>query len=76
MTNPYKHIIIDKNNNPVLIDFERCRYTEQPKNVTQFLQYLTSGNVETIFKKKKIKINKAKVMQLSKIYKRTLYNLS
>jgi release factor glutamine methyltransferase len=71
MTNPYKHIIIDKKNNPHLIDFERCRYVEQPKNVTQFLQYLTSGNATVIFKKKKIIIDKAKVVQLSKDYKKS-----
>jgi len=70
MTNPYKHIIIDKKNNPYLIDFERCRYTEQPKNITQFLQYLSSKNLQDIFKKKKIKIDKIKVMQLSKDYKK------
>ncbi len=28
------------NNNPVLIDFERCRYSIKPKNVTQFCQFL------------------------------------
>ncbi len=71
MTNPYKHIIINKNNNPYLIDFERGRFTEQPKNVTQFLQYLTSGNIQEIFKKKKIKIDKTKVVQLSKQYKKS-----
>ena len=36
---PIKHIIISKNN-PVMIDFERCYYTENPKNVTQFCQFL------------------------------------
>ena len=73
MTNPYKHIIIDKKGNPYLIDFERCRFTEQPKNVTQFLQYITSGNITTLFKKKKINIDKTKVVQLSKQYKHS-YN--
>jgi len=36
---PIKHIIISKNK-PVMIDFERCYYTENPKNVTQFCQFL------------------------------------
>lgn len=71
MTNPYKHIIIDKNNKPWLIDFERCRYTEQPKNVTQFLQYLNSTNLQELFNKKKIKIDKDKIMDVSKKYKNT-----
>src|SRR3989344_5161755 len=39
MTNPYKHIIIVKDK-AKFIDFERCKITPTPKNVTQFLQYL------------------------------------
>ncbi len=39
MHKPVKHIII-RNNKPVLIDFERCRKTLKPSNVTQFCQYL------------------------------------
>ncbi len=39
MQNPYKHIII-RNHKPILIDFERCKINLQPKNVTQFCQYL------------------------------------
>ena len=44
MTNPYKHIIIKKGpvnrKHIVMIDFERCKQTPTPKNVTQFCQYL------------------------------------
>ncbi len=40
MHNPVKHIIINKKNKPVMIDFERCKFTQKPKNVTQFCQYL------------------------------------
>jgi HemK-related putative methylase len=72
MTNPYKHIII-KNNKPYMIDFERCRFTETPKNITQFLQYLSSANIEVILKKKKIFIDKDKLISLSKEYKKN-YN--
>lgn len=39
MHNPYKHIIIQKGR-PVMIDFERCRKTNKPKNITQFCQFL------------------------------------
>src|SRR3989338_6551137 len=39
-TRPTKHVIV-RNSKPVLIDFERCHYTESPKNVTQFCQYLS-----------------------------------
>jgi len=39
LTNPYKHIII-RNHEPIMIDWERARYTEKPKNVAQFKEYL------------------------------------
>src|SRR3989344_8308967 len=42
--NPVKHIIIKKNN-PVMIDFERCKRTLAPKNVTQFVQFLRKRNL-------------------------------
>lgn len=54
--NPYKHIIIDKK--PVIIDFERCKQTEKPKNVTQFCQFITSKKIKQILEKKDIKIKK------------------
>ena len=39
MHNPVKHILIRKAK-PVMIDFERCKKTPTPKNVTQFCQFL------------------------------------
>lgn len=36
---PVKHILMRKGK-PVLIDFERCKRTLTPKNVTQFAQFL------------------------------------
>ena len=44
MHNPVKHIIITKENKPIMIDFERCKFTQKPKNVTQFCQYLLKFN--------------------------------
>lgn len=43
MHHPIKHIIIRNipgGPEPVMIDFERCKHAEYPKNVTQFCQYL------------------------------------
>jgi putative serine/threonine protein kinase len=40
MKNPYKHIIVKKDLTPVLIDFERSRFTTKPKNISQFKEYL------------------------------------
>ena len=39
MHKPYKHIIV-RRNKPIMIDFERCKQTVKPSNVTQFCQYL------------------------------------
>ncbi len=40
MHHPHKHVIITKENTPVLLDFERCAKTTNPKNVTQFIEYV------------------------------------
>lgn len=68
MHHPLKHVIIDKK--PVLIDFERCKITIKPKNVTQFCQFLMSGSTELLLKQKGINLNKSKVIKLAKIYKK------
>tara|TARA_Y100000310_G_scaffold343864_1_gene453562 strand:- start:5302 stop:5889 length:588 start_codon:yes stop_codon:yes gene_type:complete len=47
-TRPLKHIIIEKGK-PIFIDFERCYKTKNPKNVTQFCQFLTSKNLKPYF---------------------------
>ena len=52
-TRPIKHILIYKNK-PYFIDFERCYFTEKPKNVTQLCQFLIDNNLM----KKNIKILK------------------
>ena len=39
MHKPLKHIFISKNK-ITMIDFERCHYTDKPKNVTQFVQFI------------------------------------
>jgi predicted Ser/Thr protein kinase len=41
MHNPYKHIIVGRW--IVLIDFERCRYVQDPKNVSQFVQFINKS---------------------------------
>lgn len=43
MKNPYKHIIIGKK--PILIDFERARYSENPQNITQFCSFLENRKI-------------------------------
>lgn len=73
MHHPLKHIII-KNNKPFLIDFERTHYVKNPKNVTQFCQFLMSGYINKFLINKKINVDKAKIMQLAKIYKNNQNN--
>ncbi|MEK6934687.1 MAG: hypothetical protein AABW46_02305 [Nanoarchaeota archaeon] len=38
MHHPMKHILVS--DKVVMIDFERCKYGEKPKNVTQFCQFM------------------------------------
>ncbi len=67
MTNPYKHIFIEKDNHIKFIDFERCIFTPNPKNTTQFLQYIRRQT--NILKQKGIEIDENKIMEISKKYK-------
>lgn len=71
MTNPYKHIyVINKKGDYEIkmIDYERCIFTEKPKNTTQFLQYIRK-NIE-LLKSKKLIINENKIFEVSKKTKR------
>ena len=70
MSHPQKHIIINKKNNPILIDFERSRYTIKPGNVTQFTDFLMSKDVSTILKNDNMKVNNKKIISAAKIYKK------
>ena len=70
MNHPYKHILISKNK-PVMIDFERCKLTSNPKNVNQFFQFLINSRMSSILKEKGITINEKEIKELLKEYKRT-----
>ncbi|MBI2137605.1 methyltransferase [Candidatus Woesearchaeota archaeon] len=75
MQRPKKHIIIAKGK-PVMIDFERCKKMKKPKNVTQFCQYLTSGNTQEILKQKGITIERQKLLEAAKDYKTDFKGIS
>lgn len=66
MTRPLKHIIVRKDM-PILLDFERTRFSETPANVTQFLQFLSSGRFS-------LNLDKNKIIKLGRSYKEN-YNL-
>lgn len=67
MHHPYKHIIIGKK--PVMIDFERCKFSEKPKNVTQFCQFLISKKIMDILKNKNIVIDEERMKECARDYK-------
>ncbi len=67
LTNPYKHIFISKHLGVKFIDFERCLYTEKPKNTTQFLTYIRKQI--PLFKTKGINISAKKILEISKKHK-------
>ena len=69
MHHPLKHIIIEKNT-PVLIDFERCRHTDDPKNVSQFCDFLISKTFNELLATKDILIKKENMIELAKNYKK------
>ncbi|MBI5393251.1 methyltransferase [Candidatus Woesearchaeota archaeon] len=78
MHHPLKHIIVQangKDNKPKLIDYERASYTKNPKNLTQFCQFITSGNVSEVLQKKNIIIQKQQIIDLAKQYKKENRNL-
>ena len=69
MHHPIKHIIVTESKKPILIDFERAKKTTEPKNVTQFCQFLISKHIAQTLILKKILINENTVIELCKKYK-------
>lgn len=74
MHNPYKHIFI-KNRKVKMIDFERAHFTEKPKNVTQFCQFLMSTKIYPLLENKfdKTKLKKILIKYRKNINKKN-YN--
>lgn len=73
MHHPYKHIIIDKKTKkPIMVDFERCHKTKEPKNVTQFCTYIISDFIINTLKDKGIKVNREKIIKAAKKYKKDI----
>ncbi|MBT5022701.1 methyltransferase domain-containing protein [Candidatus Woesearchaeota archaeon] len=73
MHHPVKHIVISKTKQnkiiSTLLDFERCKHTPNPQNITQFCQFITSGLVKPLLEQKKINIDKKLIRKLAKQYK-------
>lgn len=71
MHHPVKHIIVSRNK-PIMIDFERVHATEEPKNVTQFCQFLSYSRMFKILKAKEFKFKKSEITKLCRIYKKDM----
>lgn len=69
MSHPQKHILIGKRNNPYLIDFERCKHTINPSNITQFCDYIASNSIRTILENNGIAIERDKLIGAARKYK-------
>ena len=71
MTRPIKHPIITSDT-ITLLDWERANMTQNPKNLTQFCQFLTSTRVSCMLNKKNIQLSKGKMVKLTQIYKKDM----
>lgn len=54
----------------VLIDFERTRKTDKPRNVTQACQFFTSTNIALMLREKGIHLDKRQMISLASGYKK------
>ena len=63
MHHPKKHIFVKRGKKPkvVMIDFERCKYSQKPKNLAQVTQFLSHFVI----------INKGKLKHLLQEYKKS-----
>ncbi len=68
MLRPQRHVIV-RDGKPVMIDFERCRKTRKPKNVTQFCQFLAGGHCRELLASKKIIVSRERLLAAAKAYK-------
>ena len=72
MHHPHKHIFITKYDKSVMIDFERCSRTENPKNVTQFVEFIARIKDEL----KEFNYNPDDLRELAKEYKKNFDEVS
>ncbi len=64
---PDEHVIVNKT--VTLIDFERCRHTPTPQNVTQFLQFLYQEPVQDCLAQEGVTFDPESVIRTAKRYK-------
>ena len=69
MNHPHKDLLIEYDK-PVIIDFERCKKTIKPKNITQLCQFISSSTMNLELRKKGVRLEKKRIIQLAENYKR------
>ncbi|MFW5746581.1 MAG: HemK2/MTQ2 family protein methyltransferase [Nanoarchaeota archaeon] len=69
MKNPYKHILVTDNHEVVMIDFERCRESSKPGNVTQLIQWITSDEMQEMLAPYGLKYDVSVLRSLARTYK-------
>jgi putative serine/threonine protein kinase len=71
LSNAYKHIIVDVDDQPRLIDFETASINRKPSNVTSICQYLFLGSKIAEKTKEKLgSVNEKQLIQALRSYKR------
>ncbi len=67
---PVKHIFVSER--VVMIDFERCRNTERPKNVTQLCQFIGSDKVMGMLRDKGFSLDREILRGLAGEYRKNM----
>ncbi|MBI3036875.1 methyltransferase [Candidatus Woesearchaeota archaeon] len=69
MLRPQKHVLISKSGKITVLDFERCRKTRKPKNVTQLCQFIAGNHANSMLRQKGISVNREKLLAAAQQYK-------
>ena len=81
MHHPYKHVLVSFTNQNhqnqkrprvTLLDFERCRRTPTPQNITQFCQCVISTRMQYLLQQKGVSLSKQEFIQAARVYKKQL----
>ncbi|MBI2550421.1 methyltransferase [Candidatus Woesearchaeota archaeon] len=69
MLRPQKHVLVNDTGRITMLDFERCRKTQKPKNVTQLCQFLAGNYANSMLRQKGISVDREKLLAAAQRYK-------
>ncbi|MBI2175739.1 methyltransferase [Candidatus Woesearchaeota archaeon] len=69
MSRPQKHVLVDSRGKLTMLDFERCRKTQQPKNITQLCQFLAVRHANLLLRQKGVTIDRNELLAAAQEYK-------